>query len=192
MGLIVTLILAVIGIVLLFGNSNYYLPRKPLLPVVGFVLVLVASYCLGSVFILKDAIKEREQVITSKETLAYQLVPFDFALSEYEMEDSNQITRYYVRFFDENKFHFYYKTNQDGIDGFAPETIHSYNIFITENYEGSPMITKTTTVYELPVTKLEELWLSSDAVKNFGRKTITTYEIYVPQGSIIETANSKK
>lgn len=191
MGLIVTLILAVIGIVLLFGSSNYYLPRKPILPILGFLLILVASYCLGSVFILKDAVREREQVVASKETLAYQLVPFDFALSEYEMEDSAQISSYYVRFFDENKFHFYYKTSQDGVDGFTPETIHSYNIFITENYEGSPMITKTTTVYEYPVTKLEELWLSSDAVKNFGRKTITSYEIYVPEGSIIETAQAE-
>lgn len=189
MGLIVTLILAVIGIVLLFGSSNYYLPRRPILPILGFLLILVASYCIGSVFILKDAVKEREQVVTSKETLAYQLVPFDFALSEYEMEDSTQISSYYVRFFDENNFHFYYKTSQDGVDGFMPETIHSYNIFITENYEGSPMITKTTTVYEYPVTRFEELWLSSDAVKNFGRKTITSYEIYVPEGSIIETAN---
>ena len=105
MGLIVTLILAIIGIVLLFGSSNYYLPRKPILPILGFLLILVASYCLGSVFILKDAVKEREQVVASKETLAYQLVPFDFALSEYEMEG-------YYSLDDRRTLHIKYETDE--------------------------------------------------------------------------------
>ena len=189
MGLIVALILALIGIILLFGLSKDYLSRKPALPLIGYILILTASYCIGSLFIIKDGIKEREQVITSQETLAYQLVPFDFAYSEYEIENTKQIATYYVRFFDEGKFHFYYKTTQNGVDGFAPETIWSYNVFISENYEGSPMITETTTVYNFPITDFERIWIGSDSIASLRTKTIKSYEIYVPTGSIIETTN---
>lgn len=187
MGLIVALIIAIVGALLLFGSSNYYLPRRPALPVVGFVLILAASYCLGSVFILKDDIKEREQVITSEETLVYQLVPFNFASSEYEIEHSETNSSYYIRFFEEDKFHFYYKTKQNGVDGFTPETIRSNNVFISENYEGTPMVVKTTTLYEFPITKFEKAWLGSNSILTLRSKTIILYEIYVPEGSIIET-----
>ncbi len=187
MGLIVALILALIGIILLFGLSKDYLSRKPALPAIGYILILTASYCIGSLFIIKDGIKEREQVLTSKETLVYQLVPFNFASSEYEIEHSKSNSSYYIRFFEEDKFHFYFKTNQNGVDGFTPETIRSNNVFISANYEGTPMIIKTTSLYEFPITKFEKVWLSSDSILTLRSKTTILYEIYVPEGSIIET-----
>ncbi len=187
MGILVALILAIVGAVFLFGNSNYYLPQRPALPVIGFLLILVASYCLGSVFILKDDIKEREKVITSQESLAYELVPFNFATSEVEIEHSDNQNSYYIHVYEHDQLHFYYKTKQNGNNGFSPKTIYSNNVFITEDYEGTPLILEITTVYEYPMDKFEKWWLNSSDIYTLRPTTIVKYEIYVPTNSIIET-----
>lgn len=189
MGILVALVLAIVAAILLFGSSENYLPRKSALPVIGFVLFLAASYCLGSVFILKDDIKEREKVITSQESLAYELVPFNFATSEVEIERSDSKNSYYIHAYEHDQLHFYYKTKQNGNNGFSPKTIYSNNVFITEDYDGTPLILEITTVYEYPMDKFEKWWLNSSDIYTLRPTTVVKYEIYVPANSIIETFN---
>ena len=111
-------------------------------------------------------------------------------LSNSEISISTK-SSYYVKHSNSNDFYFYYKTTQNGIDGFTNGmfTIGSNDdVFITHLFEGTPTIIVTTTIYEYPISKFEKIWLSTNDISSLQRVTKKLYEIYVPEGSIIETS----
>lgn len=192
------LVLAVIALFLFsLNNDNYSGAGR--LKLVGLLFFFVACFLISSAFTLKSAIKERERIITTEETARYELLPFRIITStpmEIEISDSEILNNaeplYYVRRWDANNFGFYYKTIQNGVSGFEPGYITFYSdneVFITDIYEGSPVILKITETSKYPISKFEKFWLSSEEIYSLRATSKTRYEIYVPEDSIIETFN---
>lgn len=185
MGLLVAFAIGIFAIILIgLGDKSY--PRKPALIALGAMMIVFMGFCIGITFTLKDTVLEREKIVTAKNTEAYELVPFEFATSGKEFELSENANSYYIHVFESQYIHFYYKTKQNGVNGYSPETIFSNNVFITDNYEGTPMILKITTTEEFPMDGFEKWWLGKD-IHTLQPQEIVRYEIYVPEGAIIET-----
>lgn len=199
MYILLALIMSVSAVSLIcFTNDNY--SGAGIQKLIGLFCTLLAGFFIISAFNLKASIKERERIITNTETVTYELLPFKVIFStpmEIEVSDSGNANSseplYYVRRWDENNFGFYYKTIQNNVSGFAPGYITFYSddeVFITDVYEGSPIILEITETYEYPISKFEKFWLCSEEIYTFLRsRTQTRYEIYAPAGSIIETYN---
>ena len=158
------LIFAIVALFLLvFTNDNYYGSGK--LKLIGLSCVFTACFFFSSGYNLKQNIKARELIVTDSETVTYELMPFKVIFStpmEIEVSDSETIddseTYYYVKRWDANILGFYYKTIKDGISGFEPDYITFYSddeVFITDIYEGSPIIVKSTETWGYPISKFE-------------------------------------
>lgn len=151
--------------------------EKNIAALISFICCIA---CVCSSISMEIKIKERGASAVSQETIEYQLV----SLHE-DTAISGSGGRSYLEISEKTVFHFYYKTNKNGKDGFAPKTINSSEVFIDETHESEPVILEIHTNYEYQFTKFEKWWLG-DTIQLLPY-TYVSYEIYVPAGSIVET-----
>ena len=180
MPVIIFLCLIIPGIVLCIRSAHHYRIKKVQMTL-GIILIFLAFSALIFTFTLEGKIGDREPTIISEETVEYELVSL-----QTDTEISGNGTRFYLEVSEKTVFHFYYKTTKNGKDGFAPKTITSHNVFISETYETAPIIIEINTSYGYPFTEFEKWWFQ-EYLHDLNPYTITSYEIYVPAGSIIES-----
>lgn len=177
MGILVVIILFAVGLVLLldcdcdFGCFG---------GIFGIILIAVGlAICKSGITSIED-IKAKEKIILSNEiTSTYELVPLDFAIYEKDPESSEKNVSSYLHINNEGDFTFCYKTMQDGVEGFAPETIYSNNVFFPEAYIGNPKIVEITTIYKYHLSGFKRIWLFGLGMSK--EKTSIKYEIYIPE-----------
>lgn len=168
-----------IGLCLLIIGLNLYFVFEKNIASILVLICFIACFCLS--FTMEQQIKERGAIATSQETIEYQLV----SLHE-DTAISGSGRRSYIEISEKTVYHFYYKTQKNGKDGFAPKTITSNEVFIDETYEESaPVILEIRTTYEYQFTKFEKWWVGE--LISLQPYTYVSYEIYVPTGSIVET-----
>ena len=182
MPVIIFLCLIIPGIILCIRSAHHFrIKRLPM--TLGIILILLAFSALVFTFTLEGKIGAREPIMTAEETIEYELVSL-----QADTEIAGNGTRFYLEVSEKTVFHFYYKTTKNGKEGFAPKTITSHNVFISETYETAPIILEINTTYDYPFTEFEKWWFQ-EYLHDLNPYTITSYEIYVPAGSIIESYN---
>lgn len=194
MYLIVSIILYLIGSFLCIF-TNHRQRRANVLIATGVGCLIYATFVISCAFSLKDNIKQRNFEITETQTI-YELVPIKALVLSDEQSIStseNGVYKevlYYIEHSVSDNYNFYYKTTQNGVDGFTSGLIiveSNDDIFITTAFEGTPTIIATTEIHEYPISKFERIWLSTNDISSLQSVTKTHYKIYVPEGSIIET-----
>ena len=138
----------------------------------GLSALFLAFLAFEFTYSMKLDISKRELVQISQEETVYQLITIE----------SNE---------ENTEFHFYYRTEYEGVEGLDHKTISSENIFVVETDHTKPMIIETITHAQLPLSKFEEWWLSKRYVANLEEQTTYFYEIYVPEGTFKREYNLK-
>ena len=177
--------LLVLGVIICLSSISHEKTRA-IRMISGCILVILAFVTLILTFNMEKGIKARETSMVSEEITEYQLVTL-----QADDEISGSATRSYLEISEKTVFHFYYKTSKNGKEGFSPKTISSTDVFISETYEAPPMVREIQTTYAYTYTAFEKWWLQN-LINDLVPYTKTSYEIYVPFGSIIETYNLTK
>ena len=176
MGIIVVIILFAIGLTLLsYRDSSCFCDILGIIAIVlGFVI------CKSGLESINN-IRNGEKIIISEEVTTYEIVPLDFAIYEKDPELSEKNASGYIHIDDDRRFTFFYKTVQDGVEGFEPETIYSNNVFFPDGYTGNPKIVEITTIHKYPLSGFKKIWLLGSGMSE--EKTSIKYEIYIPENS---------
>ena len=161
----ISIFCVVIGLILCFlsGRKNRKINYNCL--TLGLAMLFVAFFAQLLFNAMQIDIEKREMLQTTEEEFVYELITIE-ANSE------------------NTEFYFYYRTEINGIEGFNNKTIPSQNVFIIETNQCKPMIIETLTVYEYEIDAFERWWLDEKYLETFAPKTIQSYEIYVPEGTI--------
>ena len=133
-----------------------------------FVVYLVQSYTYS----MKLDIQKRDMVQIAQNETVYELI---------SIEPNNENTL----------FHFYYRTEIDGVEGKMHKIISSENVFIIETNQCKPMIIETIVIYDYELTEFEKNWLSDKYIENLVARTEKCYEIYVPEDTLKREYNLK-
>ena len=175
MGLFVLFILFVVGLAFILDHESGCATML-------FGLVLIALCALICYFGQKttEHIKAEKEIIVSENvTTTYELVPLDFAIYEKDPELSEKNASQYIHLGDNGRFTFCYKTIQDGVEGFASESINSNNAFFPSSYTGNAKILEITTVYKYELSWFQKIWFFGLGLGK--EKSIISYEIYIPE-----------
>lgn len=172
-----------IGICLLIISAILYFIFEKNIAAFLSLICFIACFCFS--FFMVQQISERGAIAVSQEIIEYQLA----SLHE-DTAISGSGRRSYIEISEKTVYHFYYKTQKNGKDGFAPKTITSTEVFIEEIYEDStPVILEFHTTYEYQFTKFEKWWIGENIMVD--PYTYVSYEIRVPAGSIVESYEFK-
>ena len=182
MPIMIFLALIIPGIILCISSAHHYRIKKVRMTL-GIILLILAFSTLIFTFNIETEISQRTPFVLSEETTTYELVSL-----QTDTEISGTGSHHYLEISEKTVFNFYYKTTKNGKEGFAPKTIMTTNVFIDETYESAPVILEIKTTYAYPFTEFEEFWFRN-YIHNLDPYTVTSYEIYVPAGSIVETYN---
>ena len=174
----------VLGIILCISSARHYKIKK-IRMLLGIISLILGFSSMLFTFNLEAKVAERGASMISEEIVEYQLVSL-----QADTAISGNGSRFYLEVSEKTVFHFYYKTTKNGKEGFSPKTITSTDVFIDETYECAPFIREIKTTYDYQYTEFEKWWFQ-EYLTSLKPYTQTSYEIYVPTGSIIESYNFK-
>ncbi len=163
-----------VGIILCIfcARSRNKLKINMLCLILGLAALFISFLTFEFTYSMKLDISKRELLQTAQEETVYQLIT---------IEPNKENT----------EFHFYYRTEYEGAEGFDHKTISSENIFVVETNHTKPMIIETTTLYQYPLSKFEKWWLGERYVESLEKQATYFYEIYVPEGTLAREYNLK-
>ncbi len=139
---------------------------------IGLLSLFIAFFTHTYTYSMKLDIAKREMKQISQEEIVYELITI-------EAND------------DDTEFHFYYRTEVNGVEGMMPKTIASENIFVIETNQCKPMIIENVTIFDYELTDFERWWLDAKYLENLQPQTHQYYEIYVPEGTFAREYNLK-
>ena len=137
---------------------------------VGIFALFVAYLGYSYTYSMQLDIAKREMFEVEKEEIFYELITI-------EAND------------DDTEFHFYYRTEVDGVEGMKLHKISSENVFIVESNQCKPMVIENITVYEYDLSDFERRWLSAQYLETLQPQIHQYYEIYVPEGTFVRKYN---
>ncbi len=153
MGILVVILLFIIGVILLLESDFGCLAS-----LFGLIaLALCIAICSSGIKTITNIKAEKKVIISEEVTTAYELVPMDFAVYEKDPELSERNASQYIHIGDKAVFTFCYKTTQNGVEGFATESIYSTNAFFPSSYVGNPKILEITTVYKYELSGFQRI-----------------------------------
>lgn len=161
----ISIFCAIIGLILCFisGRRNHKINYNCL--TLGLAMLFIAFFAQLLFNSMRIDIEKREMTQTTEEELVYDLI---------SIESNNENT----------EFFFYYRTEVNGVEVFDNKTISSENVFIIETNQCRPMVIETLATYEYEIDGFERWWLDEQYLEEFAPKTVQSYEIYVPEGTI--------
>lgn len=170
----------VLSIVMCFSEFNISPKIDKVLNRLGFVFGIIAAFIILCSMSTEKEIKERDMILISEESITYELVSL-----RTDKEIVGHGSRYYLHIYENRIFDFYYKSTKNGLEGFEPGTIVTDDVFLAETIECSPVIIETIRTYDYSFTPFEKFWYSGTT--DFELVTHKSYDIYVPEGSILGT-----
>ena len=139
---------------------------------IGLISLFIAFFAHTYTYSMKLDIQKRDMTQLSQDEIVYELITIE----------SND---------EDTEFHFYYRTEVDGVEGMKPKTISSDNVFVVETNQCKPMVIENTTIYDYELTDFERWWLGSEYLEKLQQRIHQYYEIYVPEGTFEREYNLK-
>ena len=139
---------------------------------IGLISLFIAFFAHTYTYSMKLDIQKRDMTQLSQDEIVYELITIE----------SND---------EDTEFHFYYRTEVDGVEGMKPKTISSDNVFVVETNQCKPMVIENTTIYDYELTDFERWWLGSEYLEKLQQRIHQYYEIYVPKGTFEREYNLK-